>query len=274
MTTFLVEGTTFKDKDTAIASLVQAATASTKAFRIVDNRDYRYLVCCASHKGDKGWRKNKDICPWFVECKPIRSTLNESGWKIAKMISSHTCNGTDSKRERNYNHGQLRKASKVLKTFIPSKKKSGSTNQLTMMIKNSDGIHINKGQAHKIVQDISQNGVHVHIGQYLLLLSYVQFLQEVDQEGSFEIETGISTWINKEQFKRMYVAFSYVKQFWRKGGCIPLYAVDRTFTTSGKFKQTILFAVSYDANNELVMLAYAICSIENEDNWNWFLTDL
>ena len=63
MTSFLVEGTTFKDKDTAIASLVQAATASTKAFRIVDNRDYRYLVCCASHKGDKGWRKNKDICP-------------------------------------------------------------------------------------------------------------------------------------------------------------------------------------------------------------------
>ena len=101
----------------------------------------------------------------------------------------------------------------------------------------------------------------------------MEFLKEVDpEEGNVVIVTETCTLINKKQVKRMYIPFSYVKQFWENGGCLPIYAVDGTFTMSGKFKHTILFAVSYDANNELVMLAYAICNIENEANWNWFLT--
>ena len=141
-------------------------------------------------------------------------------------------------------------------------------------MKATDGLDLKAGQAHNIVQEKSLNGMHVHIGQYLLLPSYFDWLKEIDPDGNLVLETQPCSWTNKEQFKRLYISFSYVQKFWRKGGCLPLYAVDGTFTMSGKFKHTILFAVSYDANNKLVMLAYAICDKENEDNWLWFLRKL
>ena len=137
-----------------------------------------------------------------------------------------------------------------------------------------NGLDLKAGQAHSIVQEKSQNGMHVHIGQYLLLPSYLDWLKEIDPDGNLVLETQACSWTNKDQFKRLYISFPYIQKFWRKGGCLPLYAVDGTFTTSGKFKHTILFAVSYDAKNKLDMLAYAICDKENEDNWLWFLSKL
>ena len=85
------------------------------------------------------------------------------------------------------------------------------------------------------------------------------------------LETQTCTWDESlEQFKRCHVCFSFVKTFWSNNGCISLFAVDGTFTTTGIIKHTLLFAVSYDGNNELVHLAYCICDIEITENWLWF----
>jgi len=46
---------------------------------------------------------------------------------------------------------------------------------------------------------------------------------------------------------------------------------DGTFTTSGVFKHTLLIAVTFDGNNNIVILAFAACDIEDEENWVWFL---
>jgi len=54
----------------------------------------------------------------------------------------------------------------------------------------------------------------------------------------------------------------------------PLSVVDGTLTTTGDIKHTLLFAVSYDGNNELVHLAYGVCDIENTENWKWFISKL
>jgi len=40
------------------------------------------------------------------------------------------------------------------------------------------------------------------------------------------------------------------------------------------FDQTILLAVTRDGNNEIVLLAYAVCGFEGERNWCWFLDRL
>ena len=72
----------------------------------------------------------------------------------------------------------------------------------------------------------------------------------------------------------MLCSFFFLKQFWTNDGCVPLFAVDGTFTTSGVIKHTLLFAVSYDGNNELVHLAYCVCDVENANNWQWFLSKL
>ena len=39
----------------------------------------------------------------------------------------------------------------------------------------------------------------------------------------------------------------------------------------GKYQGTLLIAISYDANNKLVHLAFALVEKENNDSWGWFL---
>ena len=39
-------------------------------------------------------------------------------------------------------------------------------------------------------------------------------------------------------------------------------------------KHTLLYAVSYDGDNELVHLAYGVCDVENTENWEWFISKL
>ena len=39
----------------------------------------------------------------------------------------------------------------------------------------------------------------------------------------------------------------------------------------GKYQGTLLIAISYDANNKLVPLAFALVEKENNDSWGWFL---
>ena len=39
----------------------------------------------------------------------------------------------------------------------------------------------------------------------------------------------------------------------------------------GKYQGTLLIAISYDTNNKLVPLAFALVEKENTDSWGWFL---
>jgi len=88
--------------------------------------------------------------------------------------------------------------------------------------------------------NINKNSVSVHIGQYLLLESYFEFLCANDEIWTLVLETLFCTWNPLlHQFKRCYVYFSYVKEFWARNGCTPLFAVDGTFTTSGIIKHTV-----------------------------------
>ena len=54
------------------------------------------------------------------------------------------------------------------------------------------------------------------------------------------------------------------------GYCRPLLGLDGTHLKS-KYKGILLAATVTDANGQLFPLAYAIVSIENDDNWLWFL---
>jgi transposase-like protein len=47
-------------------------------------------------------------------------------------------------------------------------------------------------------------------------------------------------------------------------------SIDGTFLL-GKYKGTLLVAISCDADNALVVLAFALVERENRDSWSWFL---
>ena len=46
--------------------------------------------------------------------------------------------------------------------------------------------------------------------------------------------------------------------------------IDGTHTKLSDFRHIILLAVTFDANNEVVILAFAIVDVENKGNWVWF----
>ena len=50
----------------------------------------------------------------------------------------------------------------------------------------------------------------------------------------------------------------------------PVFSIDGMFLI-GKYQGTLLIAISYDANNKLVSLAFALVEKENNDSWRWFL---
>jgi hypothetical protein len=65
--------------------------------------------------------------------------------------------------------------------------------------------------------------------------------------------------------------------FWAFEQCIRAFehcrlviSVDGTFLM-GQFKGTLLVAIANDANNQLLPLAFALVTVENNDNWEWFL---
>jgi transposase-like protein len=52
--------------------------------------------------------------------------------------------------------------------------------------------------------------------------------------------------------------------------CHPMLSIDSTFLL-GKYKGTLLVAISCDADNALVPLTFALVERENRDSWSWFL---
>ncbi|XP_057734236.1 uncharacterized protein LOC130949574 [Arachis stenosperma] len=55
-----------------------------------------------------------------------------------------------------------------------------------------------------------------------------------------------------------------------KVGCRPLIGLDGAFLKTC-FGGQILSAIGQDANNQIYVIAYAIVSVENKENWKWFL---
>ena len=120
-------------------------------------------------------------------------------------------------------------------------------------------------QAYACCQDKQSDGVVQQLGQYQLLESYIDILKQDDLAGSFMFESvqGISGHNNKPGltvFKQLYVASSATKQAW--DSALQIVVVDGTFLKVHIFDQVVLLAVTYDFNNNQILLSYAMKTSE------------
>ena len=62
-----------------------------------------------------------------------------------------------------------------------------------------------------------------------------------------------------------------MKHFWHKA-CIRMLVIDGTHTKLANFNTLFSWlAVTFDSNNEIVILSFAVVDVKNKDhNWMWF----
>lgn len=76
---------------------------------------------------------------------------------------------------------------------------------------------------------------------------------------------------NETCFKRLFIVPSYAKTFWSCPDTHHVVSADGTHAGGGVINQVWLLLVGSNANNQLVLLAFAVVRQEDQDNWTWFM---
>jgi hypothetical protein len=195
-------------------------------------------------------------CPWRLYASSIEGTR---GFRIKTFKSEHTCFGI--------NHpGNKQATSAMIASRIAEKIKDQPDYRpvdIILDVKRELGVDITYSKALRAREAAFELNNGTHEDAYKNLPQYCQDLEAVDPKTKAVVER---TADNK--FHRMFlchgacaVGFVY---------CRPLLGLDGTHLKS-KYKGILLAATATDANGQLFPLAYAIVSIENDDNWLWFL---
>ncbi|XP_071738606.1 uncharacterized protein [Rutidosis leptorrhynchoides] len=74
---------------------------------------------------------------------------------------------------------------------------------------------------------------------------------------------------DKVYFDRFYVCLHGLKEGW-KNGCKRIIALDGCFLKKPN-QGELLTAIGRDGNNHIFPVAWAVVSVENKDNWTWFV---
>ena len=112
-----------------------------------------------------------------------------------------------------------------------------------------------------------------HDDSYAMLPSYVKVICETNVDSKAFVSYVQTESIPRQLlFSTIFISFAAM---WKGfvGGCRPLIGVDGAHL-KGDYGGVLLSAVSLDANNEIFPIAYAIVSVEDKDNWSFFLWNI
>ena len=229
----------------------------------------RYLSVCYSAP-DTGWRNTDYGCRAHLNI--VGKSLNECN--IVSMQLQHTCEASESQRKRQYKSDSIAKLSEAVAMYQPTARREGNAKQVTEIARASTGLKLGRSQAYRLVHQRSNDTIHAQIGQYMLLPGLFEQLNALDPDGTHLLESVDCPWNDTlKQFKRCYISLSFMKHFWVKSG-IRMIVIDGTHTKLEDFKHILLIAVTFDGNNEVVILSFAVVEVENKDNWVWFHSKL
>lgn len=99
---------------------------------------------------------------------------------------------------------------------------------------------------------------------YAKLRSYMLELMRMDKEGRFELNLDVGA-----VFKGVYIGFSSLRKGFKEG-CRRVIGLDGAFLKT-YLGGVLLCAVATDANKQMYPIAWAVCEVENIENWSWFI---
>ena len=238
---------------------------SVKTLQNSSKQGCRYFSVCYSAP-TKAWNKSHYGCRAHINLigKDPEDVL------VSSVNLQHSCAAEDSKRKRNYRMSEISNLSDAVAMYQLTSNREGNAKQLSNITKAATGLDLGLSQAYRSIHERANDTIHAQIGQYMLLPDLFRSLAEQDPKGTQVLETSDCVWDpDKQQFRRCYIALSCMKHFWQRA-IIRMIVIDGTHTKLADFRHIILLAVTFDANNEIVILAFGIVDVENKDNWVWF----
>jgi hypothetical protein len=246
-------GMVFKDLPTLRRWLQEYSVKRKRPFKVRHSYvDRRYTVVC-----------EKDDCNWRVCARKQKAT---GKFKITRIIGPHTCADVELQQM----HRQL--TSTLIATRLYSLLKCQPNLKVRSIIEMCEtvfGYKIKYGKAWRAKQRAWKMIYGDWEEGYEQLPALFNAMKAVNPGMHYEYIPKPNEWRNGRQiFFRAFWCFPQSVQAFRH--CRPVFSIDGTFLL-GKYMGTMLVAISCDADNALVPLAFALVERENKDSWGWFL---
>ncbi|RYR17902.1 hypothetical protein Ahy_B03g062571 [Arachis hypogaea] len=217
------------------------------------------------------WKKNDNLrmravckgeeCGWVV----YASRDSEGNcWQIKTFMDDHTCPRETKNRLANRKWLGCKLVRKLRK--YPNLRHC----EAAQYFKSKCDLDLNKSSLTRALGDARAIVYGDAAAQYGMVRYYGLTLLKTNPGST--VSVGVTPHPNPDEdptFDRMYICLDGCKRGF-KAGCRPLIGLDGAFLKT-KYGGQILSAIGQDANNHIYVIAYAIVSIKNMDNWRWFL---
>ncbi|XP_047267515.1 uncharacterized protein LOC124897936 [Capsicum annuum] len=110
--------------------------------------------------------------------------------------------------------------------------------------------------------------------QYKMKWEYCNEINRTNSGSTIYMKLTDNAVLNEPQrFQRIYIYFAACKLGFR-AGCRKIVGVDGCCLKGPMYKTQLLSVVGLDANNNILLIAYAIVEKESKETWTWFLNYL
>ena len=205
-------------------------------------------------------RAGNSDCAWRCYGRMLRG---ESTFQVISLRDTHTC-------VRNFNYGRLVNYKWIGRHFGDKIRMNPniSINNIAELVLRKYKCNVSRTQCRN-AKIYALNELDATIqDHYGMLRSYAQALHDSNEGTTVKVGVTVNP-DEKTYFDRFYVCFDGLKEGW-KLGCRRIIALDGCFLKKPNYGE-ILTAVGRDGNNHVFPIAWAVVTVENKDNWSWFL---
>jgi hypothetical protein len=253
-TMMIEKGRIFKDLNALKRWLQHYVVLCKKPYRVLHSYEKRrYTVVC-----------DKELCPWRF-CARVPKINGK--WKITKVVGPHNC----AEHEITMKHRQLTSAliGKQIMGILQSEPNMKVRTIMRIVENVYDGYKIAYGKAWRAKQCAWKMIYGDWESGYEKLPILLNAMKAANPGMHYEYIPKPNTLINGRQiFFRAFWCFPHCVESFKH--CRLVFSIDDTFLL-GKYQGTLIIAISIDANNKLVPLAFALVEKENKDSSGWFL---
>ena len=272
-TTPLLVGQLFHTFDDVKQAVEDWSIADKFAFRMhlkdKDRADYR---CKFSTIRQAQAVENVVNCPW----RDFASRTRTGDIKISRLSPQHDCLGAAIPIRSTCNN-QSWLTQQIPKHLVVSTTRRTTPRELIHSIQLHYNEEVSYQAAYKACSTLSNNTIEYERDSYRQIPAYLARVQAANPWAYLRLDSLPTSEIDPltgeqlAQFCRVFVCPAEAQLSFQQ--CRKFVALDGTFCKA-RYIQTLLLAVTINANSHIVLLAWAIVEGENTESWTWFLYHL